>query len=199
MDHWRGLRAAERRSAVVVDAAELAGRSRRRLVPLHWDILVAAGFDPERTVNDAEGRDWGLEARPGLRAASILRHVQLARLSDDDVNLLLFWGCDAAPLVEIALHYLERNPFHATNRRTASALLVNVAEAVCLPALPLDPTPLRLRYGARLTAVCALAQAMLADGSAGKAAVALHDSPGQVLREAQRHLNRSRPQPPRLM
>jgi hypothetical protein len=192
MESWRVVRAAERGRGIASDAPALAAAVRRPAVPQHAAILTAAGFDPEQTVAEVDGHDWGLEAYAGLREASILRHVPLAHLGLDDVNLLLFWGSDAAPLIELALHYLHRNPFQATNGRTLSALLVNVAEAVCLPSLPFDPAPNRLRYGARLAAVCAQARAMLADGSAEAAAAELHDSPVRVLSEAQSHLSRHR-------
>jgi hypothetical protein len=164
---------------------------KRSVVPLNVEILTAAGFDPERTATDYEGTDWGLETDGDLAEASVYRHVPLKYLVPDDVNLMLHWGATADPLVELALHRLDANPFAATNGLTYSAMLTNVAEALSPPpaadgATP--PIPAGHRYRDRLAAVCRLARAMIADGRVRDAAADLYEDPEAMLRVAEARL-----------
>ena len=161
----------------------------RAVVPLHVSILTAAGFDADRSVTDYEGVDWGLEERGDLVEASVYRHVPLKYLVADDVNLLLLWGSTAEPLVEVALHYLKQNPFAATNGLTYSAMLANVAEALCPAAEgPRNATPVDRTYSDRLAAVCAGARAMIADGRVGDAAADLYQDPEAMVRDVEARL-----------
>jgi hypothetical protein len=163
----------------------------RAAVPLHVGILTAAGFDPERTVTDYEGVDWGFESDGDMAEASVYRRVPLGHLYADDVNLLLLWGSQAAPLVELVLYYLERNPFAATNGLTYSAMLSNVASALgpaesgAASAMPSDG-----ECRDRLSAVFDLAHAMIVDGRVGAAAENLYEDPVEMLREAEAKVGR---------
>jgi len=160
----------------------------RTVLPSHAQILRAAGIDPDSTVTDAEGYDWGLETDGDLWEASVLRHVPLGRLTADDVNLLLFWGSHAAPLLMIALHHLERDPFAGAYASLGAPMLVNAVETVYAQAPGHNAKAYRARYGARLQAVCARARAMLDDGVRTRAA--LPAAAASILAEAEAHIER---------